>query len=444
MTARVPLTFQQQWLCDLIRSWRDWNCVLSYAFRLDGELHIEMLQQSFADVLRRHGALRSRIIEADERYQLEGAEEGHLEVLAVTGDSSAQLEEKARRHFLENFSDWKLDFDADRLLRAQLLRLSEQRHWLVVAIHRVIVDCFSMDQVFRELWSLYASRRNGQSSGESPPPLQYSDYATWQRQTSVHWTQKHAGYWEKRLAGAARLQWPGDAGAGPDRRDVLGRMHCSFTEQLSAEFREFARRAHALSATAMLAVYVAVLWRRTGQKDFVVPFNVAGRQAEHKAIVGLFSHVLCLRAQLTGSESFNELLANMSGEFYRALSHQDSGRTALREPGLLSGTFFQWLTWNADDLTTVCSPTVPERVELTIQRVFVRDLEEGLTAIPPGMVDLEVTAFDTPHGIELSGVYRLDRFEPRGMQQFMDDLRTVAARLIRDPNSPLTMILRGT
>jgi hypothetical protein len=326
------------------------------------------------------------------------------------------------------------------LVRFYLLKGSERRHWLVVAFHRLVADCSSIEQALRELWLLYGAWVENRSSLLAPNPPQYGDYALWQEKTHPEWLSKHATYWQQRLTGAAPVRWPVDRIDTKVARASLGRMSCRFSEPLSRELRELARRARTLAAAGMLTVYVAVLWRWCRQKDFVVPVKIAGRQSEHKAIVGYFTHIVYLRLELTGEETWTELLSRVSSEFFKALAHEDFGQMALERPELLTGSFFQWIT-RSPELSGVPEATASG---LTVQHVSSRDVGEGLTAIPPGMVDVELTCFDAPEGLYASGVYRADRFAPKTMERFMEELRSTAEEFVLSPGAGIERVARET
>jgi non-ribosomal peptide synthetase component F len=193
----------------------------------------------------------------------------------------------------------------------------------------------------------------------------------------------------------------------------------------------------------MLTVYVAVLWRWCRQKDFVVPVKIAGRQSEHKAIVGYFTHIVYLRLELTGEETWTELLSRVSSEFFKALAHEDCGQMALERPELLTGSFFQWIT-RRHELSGVPEATEANTSGLTVQHVSSREVGDGLTAIPPGMVDVELTCFDAPEGLYASGVYRADRFTPITMERFMEELRSTAEEFVRSPGVGIERVARQT
>src|SRR5581483_2231879 len=225
----------------------------------------------------------------------------------------------------------------------RLLRLNDQEHWLALAMHRIVGDCASIDQAYREIRALYSELERGRPS-PLKEPLQYTDYALRQAESADAWQMRHEPYWSKRLAGARAIEWPADPSAATTVHTTLGKVRCLFGESLSGDLREFARKSRTLAPTLMMTLYAIVLWRWSGQTDFVLPFNVAGRQSEHKSVIGYFSYVLYLRIQLTGEESFKQFLDRVGQEFFSGLSHQDFGRMAFQYPQLLSGTLFQWVT----------------------------------------------------------------------------------------------------
>ena len=437
MSTQLPLTFQQQWLWTLIQRHSGWRCVLTYVLRLSGSLKVDVLQMSLEEIIRRHGALRTRFVCVDgvAMQQIEEPRACRLDVLPVSGASKADIDASSRRA-LEAFADQKIDPTGEALLNFGLFRLGDREHLLVLTIHRLITDCVSVDLLFREIWLLYESfAQDGGAPAPVMVPTQYSDYAQWQQQTYPEWLRRHEAYWKEHLDGVPALRWPAQKGTAGAQRGTLGRMKCLFGAALSTELREGARQSQTLAAMYMLAIYVAVLSRWCGQRDFVVPFNVAGRQSEHKNVVGYFSHLLYLRLTLTGRETFLELLGVVSNEFFRALCHQDFGTIATRLPELSAGTFFQWISWHQDDVSGKSVREVPG--DLTAERFSFREFGEGLTAIPPGMVDVEVSFFDTDEGIHALGVYRADLFTAEAMERFIQELRSAAAEFVRDRHASI-------
>jgi Condensation domain len=436
MPKRLPLTYQQQWLWRLMQGRTRWQCMVPVAFCLDGALDWASLRASLAQVTERHEALRSRIAIVDGTPVQEIDEPGvySLEVVTVSGASPAEITANAQKTF-DEFADREIDLALEQPMSVKLIRLGDRRHWLMICLHRLAVDCFSAEQVFRELWCIYRELSQKRSSPFADAPAQYGEYAVWQQKTDGEWRSRHEPYWKQRLVGAEAIRWPVDQRAPRAAKGVAGRMSAWFEETLSAEIREFARRARTLSATVMLVAYIAVLWRRCRQRDFIVPFNIAGRQSEHRYVVGYFSHILYLRLQLKGDETVRDLLDLVGNEFFRALAHQDFGRMAMQQPQFLVGAFCQWVTWHPEEDPEPVGTTEPR--PLTIKRLSIRDFGEGLSALPPGMVDVDLTFFDTPQGIYASGVYRADRFSSDTMAEFMSEVQSAARLLVHNPQARL-------
>jgi Condensation domain len=441
MANKLPLTFQQNWLWSLLQRHSDWRCVVVYAFSLRGTLDIPLLERCFAEVIRRHGSLRTRITTdgGDACQQIDESFPCGLTPVTICGASRTQIQANATA-FVEEISDRKIDPALGPWLSVRLLQLAEHEHWLILGMHRLIADCSSIDLVARELWLLYSATVEGRPSPFPADPPQYGEYALWQQRMHDDWLRRHAGYWQRRLDGAGRIRWPIDHRPAATPHGVVGRMHRMFESNLSSDLREFARKARTLAANVMLAIYVAVLWRWCRQTDFIVPFKIAGRQSEHKTVVGYFTQILYLRMEVLGTETFSELLSRVGNEFFAALSHQDFGRIAAQKPELLAGTFFQWITWHPHQAPLAATPAAAGASELTLERVSFRDFGEGLNAVPPGMVAVEVTFFDTEQGIYASGAFRADLFAAGAMERFMEELQSAAEEFVRNPHARLAVM----
>jgi len=428
--SSFPLTCQQQWLWSLLRKNAGWNCTLASGFRLLGDFDGTLLQQCVDEILRRHSILRARVVAcgAVAFQHIDEAAVCPIELLTVTDQEPAQKRADAVRLF-EAFADTQLDPHAGPLFKVSVARLSDCETWILFATHRVISDCFSTELIFRELWTLYGEQRRGGRIDSAVNPIQYRDYAVAQDRDRLLWSEKHGDFWASYLANATPLRWP-LRGRAPQAPGTLGRIQNQFGAALTARLHAFARRTRSLTATVMLAIFVVVLWRFCRQNDFVLPFNIAGRPAEHRCTVGFFSHILYLRMQLEGSETFEQLLPRVSNELYRALSHQDFGRVAMAEPGLLSGAFFQWITWHPDESDNWLGPGT---TALSVTRLPIRDFGEGLTAIPPGSVDVEISFFDGKEGIHAGGVYRADLLSRKLMEQLFAALRSTCQEVISNP-----------
>jgi hypothetical protein len=306
-------------------------------------------------------------------------------------------------------------------------------HVLVLVIHRLIADCMSVGQVFRELWQGYGELLQGKQASLPAPSIHYRDYTQWQQTSDADWKQKHAAYWDERLAGAPCIRWPSGDRSGDDHSDTFDSLTLAFGETLSADLRHLGRQGKTLPGMVLLAVYVAVVSSWCNQRDFVVPFNLIGRHSEHENIVGCFSHVLYLRMMLKGDETFMDLLKLTAQAFYRATFHQDYGRMALRRPELLEATLFQWLSWHPHEVPGMAAQDRVSRLHCEVEDVQAQDTA-ALTALPPSAVAVEMSFFETPDGICALAHFRTSVFTPDEMNRFIKQLRAFSERIVRDPS----------
>ena len=426
MSRQLPLTFQQEWLWDVIQENQSWQCAGARAFRLSGLLNVSLLQKCLHEVGQRHDALRTQVATRDGGVwqEIRDQDKCILDCITLSDASNEQLAVSARRHF-EGVCDRKINISAEPFWNARVLELNEHEHWLVLAMHRLIGDCATIEQIYREIKLLYDEQLEGRPSALKPA-AQYGGYTVWQQQTSAEWVERHEPHWKRYLAEATSIQWPVDRDLTATAPGILGKAQCSFGRALSADLLALARAVRTLPAVPMLAIYAAVLWRWCQQRDFVLPLNTTGRPTAYKSAIGYFSYPLYLRIHMTGDETFRDLVSHVGNEFFSSMSHQDFGRLARQRPELLTGTLFQWLT------------SYPEEAPKELVRV--REFGEGMTLVPPGMTSLEVTVFDTATDLHAFGSYRADRFTAKSMQRFMADLRWVAELFIHDPDTRIAAV----
>lgn len=429
MPRTVPLTFQQKWLWNVIRDNESWQCAATRAFRLSGLLSIPLLERCLQEVIESHDALRTHLVTlgAAVRQEIRDPQAYHLETVRIPGATGAQITANALR-YVEDVCDRRMLISDEPLWNARLLQLGEYEHWFVLSMHRLIGDCVSIEQTYRETKARYGEKVHGRSSSLKPA-AQYADYTSWQHKAAEDWLKRHEPYWKQHLTEVTALRWPVDMDLTANAPGGVGKVECYFGKALSASLMELARVLRTLPAVVMMAIYAAVLWRWCRQQDFVLPFNTAGRPTEYKSAMGYFSYALYLRVHIAGEETFSKLASRLGNEFFTSLSHQDFGRIAHQLPQFLSGTLFQWVSW------------YPE--ESAEERVGVREFGEGLTVVPLSMASLEVTVFDTETGLHAFGSYRTDQFAARTMERFMAELRWAAERFIHNHDARISAVAQS-
>ena len=297
------------------------------AFRLRGSLDLEGLRHSFMELVARHEILRTRF----EMFEGRGAQRvdppGRFD-LAVTDlrglaepEQAAEVRRYARQQAQEPF-----DLGQGPMFRVRVLQLSVQEHVLLLGMHHIVSDGWSLDVLVRELGVLYGAYLRGEEPNLAPLPVQYADYAIWQRQwLQGEVLQEQLRYWKERLTGApATLELPTDW-PRPPVASFKGAKHPFFlSADLLTRLEHLGRGAGATLFMVLLAAYQLLLHRWSGEKDLVVGSPIAGRRhKELEGLIGLFVNTLVLRTDLSGNPSFLELLGRVKEVTLEAYAHQD-------------------------------------------------------------------------------------------------------------------------
>ncbi|MCA1810659.1 MAG: condensation domain-containing protein, partial [Halobacteriales archaeon] len=322
-----PLSFAQQRLW-FIHQWAPASAAynLPVVLQLTGALDAAALEGSLAEIVRRHATLRTTYaVSGGEPVQLVAPFRGFTlpaeEVAGPTPEarlrSALQLAEaEGRRPF---------DLRAGPVLRARLLRCDPQEHLLLLTFHHIAFDGWSGGVFFRELMALYQAFREGRPSPLEPLPIQYSDFALWQR-TSVQGDElgRQLDQLAKRLQGVAPLELPTDRTRPAQQTFRGGESHFSLPIPLSDSLQALARAEDATLFMVLLAGFQALLHRATGQEDFAVGSPIAGRsRPELEGLVGFFVNTLVLRADAGGDPTFRDFLARVRATCVDAYAHQD-------------------------------------------------------------------------------------------------------------------------
>ncbi|HEV3049067.1 MAG TPA: condensation domain-containing protein, partial [Longimicrobium sp.] len=293
--------------------------------RLSGPVDAAVLGRALNEVVRRHESLRTVFRDVDGRpvQAVLPTRELPLRVLDLASGADA---EACAQQIAANDAREPFDLAAGPLLRASLLRVAADEHVLLLTMHHIISDGWSMGVLFRELAALYQAFAAGAASPLAEPALQYADYAVWQCE---HLTgkalERQVTYWKRRLAGApALLELPTDR-PRPMAESHVGERHVfALPAGLEAELRALARGEGATLFMVLLAAFKAVLARYTGQDDVVVGSPIAGRtRGEFEGLVGFFVNTLALRTDLGGDPTFRQLLQRVREGTFEAYQHQD-------------------------------------------------------------------------------------------------------------------------
>jgi amino acid adenylation domain-containing protein len=320
-TVNAPLSFAQQqlWILDQIDG-PGGTYNVSCAFRMEGPLDASALACALAEVSRRHAVLRTAF-ELDGDAPVQAVDEAATVRLTV---GEAPAPDTDLRRFLTEESQRPFDLARAPLLRAALLARSAGEHVLVLTLHHTLADGLSLRILLNEWSSLYRTSRDGEGSTLPPLPIQYADYAAWQRQ----WLQGErlaalAGYWKRQLAGAPPLLTLPAARPRPAVQTYRGGIVTfSIEEDLVRRLESLSRQAGATMFMTLLAAYAALLSRLSGQDNVVIGSPVSNRdRAEFEPLIGFFVNTLALRVHTGGDPPFRELLYRVRRMALEAYAH---------------------------------------------------------------------------------------------------------------------------
>jgi amino acid adenylation domain-containing protein len=327
-TGTLPLSFAQQrlWFIHQLDPLSPaYNVPL--AVRLTGDLDIDALHATLTEVVRRHEALRTTFTLHDDqpRQVIHPPAPLNFLITDLTSFAPAEREREAERLAVQE-ACLPFDLAGGPLLRLRLLRLSEEEHVLLVTMHHIVSDGWSMGVLVREVGLLYPALCAGAESPLEELAIQYADYAVWQREwLSGKVLDQQLGYWREQLAGApAVLELPGDK-VRPAAQSFRGSdQPFEISARLTAALKELSQREGVTLFMTLLAAFKALLYRYTAQADIVVGSPIAGRNfVETEDLIGFFVNTLVLRTDLSGDPTFRELVGLVREVALGAYLHQD-------------------------------------------------------------------------------------------------------------------------
>jgi len=324
----LPLSFAQQRLWFLHRM-EPASAAYNVPARIDmsGALDIAALKASFEALVARHETLRTTFRDVDGaavQVIAAGAEVALpvSDLSALAGEArSAQLERLAAADAAQPF-----DLAAGPLLRLRLVKLAEEEHVLLLSLHHIVSDGWSINVLLRELAALYGACRAGTPPALPALPLQYADYAAWQKSAlGGAALERELAYWTGQLGGEQPvLDLPTDRPRPAVARPDGGRHRFTLDAALTASLRRLAREQGASLFMTMKAAFDAMLYRLSGQRDIRVGVPIANRsRVELEGLIGFFVNTQVLRSQVAHAQTFSSLLAQVKETALAAQAHQD-------------------------------------------------------------------------------------------------------------------------
>jgi amino acid adenylation domain-containing protein len=427
--GELPLSFAQQrlWFLDQLEPGSAvYNCPA--AVRFTGALNIAALEQSFNEVARRHEVLRTSFSSRDGRPLPVITSSLHVPLPVI--DLSSLAPERLRTEIQRlSVLEAKRAFDLSdgALLRTKLLRVSEVEHVVLLTMHHIISDGWSIGVLVREVAALYTAFAAGAPSELEPLPVQYADYAYWEREwLDGEVLEEQLAYWRRQLDGVTVLELPTDHVRPWFQSNEGAFQSFHLDPALSSALNELSRRLDATLFMTLLAAWQTLLYRYSGQQDIVVGSPIANRQrAETEALIGFFVNTLAMRTDLSGNPSFSDVVRRVRETALGAYAHQALPFEKLIEELQPERELSQ-------------TPLV--QVVFALQNVPQADLSaldlklsyvEGETGT--AKFDLTLTLQETAEGLSGGLEYRRDLFEAATIKRLLGHFKNLLRAVVANP-----------
>jgi acyl transferase domain-containing protein len=326
--GELPLSFAQQrlWFLDQMETGGAVGYSMPEALRLRGDLRPAVMRAALTEIVRRHEVLRSHFTTRGGQPHLDFSppSEVALPVVDLSALPAAPREVEAAR-LARAEAARPFDLTRDLLLRATLVRLDTDDHIGLFTIHHIASDAWSLNVLVRELTALYTAFHAGAPSPLDPLPIQYVDYAEWQRQLmDGPALEEQLAYWRRQLGGRLPvLEVPGDYARPAVQAACGARLRFAVRPEVAAELRALSQREGVTLFMTLLAAFQVLLYRLSGEADVLVGTAVSGRpRAETEGLIGFFVNTVVLRSDLSDQPRFRDLLARVRETCLSAYAHQ--------------------------------------------------------------------------------------------------------------------------
>jgi hypothetical protein len=424
--TRIPLSYNQErlWFIHQLEGSRQYH--MTWRLRVKGALNVDVLRDSFRALVNRHEVLRTVLREEDGSTYQHVLDKGQWElvVMEVRSEDASEL-----ASLIVGLMDRAFDLSTDHPLRVHVIPLSGGDHILLINVHHIAADAWSWNILIRELNILYGSFVSGNVVALESLPVQYADYALWQRrylQGAV--LEAKLQYWERQLSGAGVLNLPTDYARSVSQSREGGHVSRFLEGALVKSLRDLSRESEVTLFMLCLAVYKVLLYRYSGQEDISVGSPIAGRtQRETEGLIGFFVNTLVLRSDLGGNPRFVELLQKVKQMTLDSYEHQDVPFEKLVEKLVTDRDLSRHPLFQV----VFAMQTVQEGKE---SQLILGDTE--LTTEPVGLsrskFDLMLTVREARRGLDLSIEYSKDLYAESTIESMLTHYQQLLHAVVGD------------
>jgi len=438
-TASFPLSFAQLglWLAHQLHPGRP--DIVSGGLRILGKFDRSAFERSLNGIVRRHEVLRSRFrIVNDEPVQFVEPPEPLEVPFTDLRDQPESLSHAAVMHLAGESARKPFDLGRDSLIRAQLARVADEEHVLLLAMHHIVSDGWSLNVLFAELTQLYSDFAAGRPSQLPKLALQYGDFAAWQRESvRGEALEEKLLYWKRQLDRVPVLELPLDRPRPAVQTTRGGRVNIMVSKAIADGLKAMGKQQGATLFMTLMAAFQVLLARYTKQDDIAVGTTTAGRdQVEVERLIGCFLNLLVIRTSLAGDPSFGELLQRVRNTTLAAYGRQDVPFERVIEA-----------------VQPARNASHPPIFQVTFELHYQADKKSefpGLTCVPLergpesqnnlAKYDMSLVLSDTNAGLSGFLLYNADLFDAATIPRMIGHFETLLEGIIADADRPISRI----
>lgn len=427
---KTPLSYSQErlWFVDQLGGSSQFH--QPNILRLKRALDKAALEAALRDLVARHEVLRTVIRE----------EEGQAYQQILSAEDWTMTYSKGKHfkdeHYLRQFLSSEIirpfDLSEDYMLRAHLIRLEEEDHILLLLLHHISTDGWSNSILVDDLMELYSARLENRTPQLDALPIQYADYAAWQRKhLAGKYLEEQLDWWGEQLKGLQELKLPLDR-PRPERPNSKGTSWVSFVNKdLTDRLNQLALQADATLFMLLLSVFKVLLSRYSGQADICVGTSLANRnRKEVEPLVGFFINSLVLRTDLAGDPDFRTLLERIKTTVLEAFAHQEVPFEKIverveTERDLSRNPVFQILF------------TLHNTPAISNLKLGELELKSEASEFKRALYDLSFYLTEGPEGMRISIVYKTDLFDAATIERMGMHFQTLLESVVAEPDLPV-------
>jgi amino acid adenylation domain-containing protein len=418
----IPLSYSQErlWFIDRLEGSVQYH--IPAVLNLKGEVNTTALENALKAIVERHEVLRT-VIKENEGQGYQYIKANNWTLKQSQSNNSAEL-----KAYISKEASTPFDLSQDDMLRAELIATGKDSYVLLMVLHHIAADGWSMPVLISELRNLYGSYSKNETSALKNPEIQYADYAIWQREyLDVANLQNKLNYWEEKLSGIATLELPTDhmrpavqSSNGAVYEFTIGKEQAEQLQKLSLE-------QGATLYMTLLSVFKVLLYRYSAQEDICVGTAVANRDREETTeLIGFFVNTLALRTSLNGEEAFTALLSKVKQTTLEAYGHQEVPfekivEAVVKERDLSRSPLFQ-VMFVLQNTGTILALELGD-IKITGERA----------GDPSSKYDLSFNAEETNEGIWFVVEYNTDLYEAETIARMGGHYAELIASVIKEP-----------